>query len=111
MRDIVHICDVLEPPNAQGDRGQLIGNDKTYIREVPCGIEHLSGREGEIARATFGAATVRVTMRGDPAKPIKPAMRLKVQGFAGERLLEIGDVKDVKQNGQLYELICGEANG
>lgn len=105
--DLRHRCDVLETPNAQGGYGEGIGNDGVYLRNIPCSLEHLSGREAEVARATFGAATHKVKMYGDPRKPIKKTHTLKV----GERILHIADVKDVMQNGHQYELLCGEADG
>lgn len=111
MKGLRHQCDVMEPPNAQGGYGEGVGNDGVYLRGIPCSIEHLSGREGEVARATFGASVIRVKLYGDPRKPIKKTHRLRVKGFAGERLLEIADVKDVHENGQQYELICGEDDG
>lgn len=102
-----HQCDVMVPPEAQGAYGELVGNDGVYLRNVPISIEHLSGREGEVARATFGASVLKVGMYGDPRKPIKKDQKLRV----GERTLEIADIKDVHQNGTQYELICGESDG
>lgn len=104
-------CDVLVPPDAQGGYGELIGNDGTYLRSVPIKYEQLSGREGEVARATFGASTVRITISGNPRRPLDKSMRLRVKGGIKELILEIVDIKDTHQNGQQYELLCGEADG
>jgi len=94
----------MAPPKTGDSLGQEVGNDAPYIRGVPCSIEQLSGREAEAAHQTFGAVSLKVAMYGDPRKPITIRHRLKV----GERILEIADVKDVNQNGQELELLCGE---
>jgi head-tail adaptor len=107
VRNLRHRCDVMEPPNAQGGYGEGIGQDGVYLRGIPCSLEHLSGREGEVARATFAAATHKVTLYGDPRKPIRKSHSLRV----GERILHIADIKDVMQNGEQLELICGEQDG
>lgn len=104
MKGLRHQCDVMEPPKAQGSRGQEIGNSTTYLKGVPCSIETISGRELEQARATWSESTYRVQMYGDPRKPITSGHWLKF----GERRMSIGHIDDKHQNGIELTLICGE---
>jgi head-tail adaptor len=102
--DLKFQCDVMEPPNAQGSRGQEIGTSAVYLKGVPFSMEALSGRELEQARANWAEATYTVQMYGDPNKPIKPSHWLKF----GDRLMSIGHVDDKQQNGVELTLTCGE---
>lgn len=105
-------CDVLAPPGTQGAYGEIIGNYQLYIRNQPCDNEHLSGREGEVARATFGASVSKIKIEGaDPRKPLTKDMRLVIKGGIRERTVDIADLNDVHKNGTQYELICGESDG
>lgn len=105
--DLRHYVNVLLGPDATDDHGQAVGLDTVYIKDVPCSIETLSGRESEIARQQYAEATHLVKCYGDPARPIREHMRLRF----GARLIEIGFVKDVNQNGEVLELLCGEVVG
>jgi hypothetical protein len=104
MKDLRHRCDVMEPPRPTDENGHAVGSPTTILANVPCSIEQLSGREGDVAHQTRGFAVTRVKFYGDPRKPIKSHYYLQV----GERKLEIADVNDVQQNGREYELLCGE---
>jgi SPP1 family predicted phage head-tail adaptor len=104
VRNARHQCDVMEPSNALGSRGQEIGGSAIYIPSVPFSLETLNGRELEQARANWAEATYRVQMQGNPHKPITSSHWLKF----GDRRLSIGHVIDEQQNGQLLTLICGE---
>lgn len=105
MRNLRHQCDVMEPPSPQDENGQVAGLPTVILSKVPCSIEQLSGREGEVAHQTYGFAVTKVKFYGDPRKPLKSHYFLKV----GERTLHIADFNDVHQNGVEYELLCGEA--
>lgn len=105
MKNLRHQCDVMEPPKPTDENGQAVGLPATILRGVPCSIEQLSGREGDVAHQTYGFAVTKVKFYGDPKKPIKSHYYLQV----GARRLEIADFNDVHQNGQEYELLCGEA--
>lgn len=104
MKNMRFQCDVMEPPPTTDDNGQPIGKPTAVMRGIPCSIEQLSGREGEIAHQTRGFAVTRVKFHGDPRKPIKPHYFLQV----GDKRLEISDINDVRRNGEEYELLCGE---
>lgn len=94
----------MEPSTTTDENGQPIGHPKVIMASVPCSIEQLSGREGEIAHQTRGFAVTRVKFWGDPSKPIKPHYFLRVDG----KRLEISDINDLHRNGEEYELLCGE---
>jgi head-tail adaptor len=94
----------MQPPGTQGDYGEEKGQEQVYLRNWPCSIEPLPGRESETANQTHGIRLYRVMLDGDPAKPITSAHWLRI----GNRRLEIGDAQDIRQNGEVYELICGE---
>jgi SPP1 family predicted phage head-tail adaptor len=104
VRNARHQCDVMEPSNALGSRGQEIGGSVVCLRGVWFSLDTLSGRELEQARANWAEATYRVQIQGNPHKPITPSHWLKF----GDRRLSIGQVIDEQQNGQLLTLICGE---
>ncbi len=99
-----HYCTVMLDPESLDDHGQPRGADSAYIKDVPCSIETLSGREAEIARQQYAQADYLVTCSGDPARPIREHMFLQLD----TRRLEIGVVKDIDQNGVNLELLCGE---
>jgi hypothetical protein len=99
-----HQCDVMEPAGTLDANGQPIGNARPYLRGVPCSMEQVSGREGEVAHQTYGFRVTKVQMYGDPKKPIKPEHYLQFP----DRRLEIIDRSDLMQNGQQWELICAE---
>lgn len=100
-----HMVTVMRPTQAQGTRGEPQGKDAVIVKDVPCSIETLSGREGELARQIFAAATYRVQMYGDPSKPIENTDYLQF----GSRRLNIGFINDRQQNGIELELLCEEA--
>jgi hypothetical protein len=75
---------------------------------VPCSLETLPGRESETANQTHGIRLYRVMFYGDPSKPITSAHWLRITQNGTVRRLEIGDAQDIRQNGEVYELICGE---
>ena len=100
-----HLVTVMRPAEATDEYGQTQGQPATILKDVPCSIEPLSGRETELARQTFGIASLRVRMYGDPAKPLQYTDWL---AFGGRRL-NIGQIIDRHQNGLDLELICGEA--
>lgn len=106
MRNARHIVDVMSPAEALDDRGQPGGQDIVYRKQVPCSIETLNGREGELARQQFASATHRVEMYGDPGKPLDHTMYLLKHPEM--RRLEIGFINDVHQNGVVLSLLCGE---
>ncbi|HUQ68745.1 MAG TPA: head-tail adaptor protein [Planctomycetaceae bacterium] len=99
-----HVVNVMKPAENSNTRGQPTGEDEVYIKDVPCSIEPLGGRESEIARQVFESATAKVKFYGDPNRPISRSHYLQF----GSRRLEIGDVKDVEQNGIVIELLVGE---
>jgi hypothetical protein len=105
VRNLRHYVNVMRPTKAADEYGQTQGQPETLLANVPCSVETLSGRELELARATFGMVSYKVTMYGDPSKPIRRTDYLTM----GDRRLEIADVKDTYQNGVVFELICGEA--
>lgn len=102
--DLRQRVNVMRPTKTEGTVGQTQGNPETIIRNWPCSIEALSGRELELARSTFAAATLKVEGYGDPKKPIKETDYLEF----GERKLYVGFVNDQDQNGVELSLVCGE---
>ena len=99
---------VMRPAEALSDGGQK-KQPTTVLKDVPCSIKHLSGREVERARALWPEATHEVEMGGDPSKPLRTKDWLELPGLAGEtRRLHIGDINDKQQNGLHLTLLCGE---
>jgi head-tail adaptor len=105
VKNMRHVVTVMRPAEAQDDAGQK-KNATVYRADVPCSIEHLSGREAEKARAIYPEATLKVEMYGNPLKPVSHKDWLK----HGERKLFIGDIDDHLQSGQHgpITLLCGE---
>ena len=104
MKNMRHIVNVMRPTKARGTVGEVQGQDETIVKDWPCSIDTLSGRELELARSTFAAASHRVEGYGDPSKPIKATDYLQF----GARRLHIGLVSDELQNGVKLSLVCGE---
>lgn len=109
MRNLRHIVNVHRPTQALDSRGQA-NNDTVYWRDVPCSIETLSGQEQIVARQLLATATYKVAMYGNPEKRLDPSDKLEwgVKPDGKPRYLEIGEIRDLQQNGQQLELICGE---
>ena len=104
MKNMRHVVNVMRSTKTEGSLGQTQGKPDTIIKDWPCSIETLSGRELELARSTFAAATLKVEGYGNPSKPIKETDYLEF----GERILHVGFVDDKHQNGVELSLICGE---
>lgn len=100
-----HRVNVMRPPSPQGEPGQLNSQATELIKNVPCSIEPLSGREAERMQQMYATATLTVGMYGDPAKPLKTTDWLIDQ--TGKRL-NIMHIKDKQRNGIELELTCGE---
>ena len=99
---------VHRPTSALDSRGQA-NNDTVYWRDVPCSIETLSGQEQIVARQLLATATYKIAMYGNPEKRLETTDRLEWGMKDGKpRLLEIGQIRDLNQNGVQLELICGE---
>lgn len=108
---MVHQVDVMNPPDSIDDRGQEVGQDSIYLPKVPCSIEPLTTREQEVARQTYATATYKVTFYGNPKKPITHRHWLRQKSVSNPseyRRIEIGSALDVRQNGELWECLCGE---
>ena len=110
MKNMRHRVNVMRPTEAQGTRGQAQGNPELILKDWPCSIETLSGREIEQARTVFAEATHRVEGYGDPAQRFKERDHL-TGGSIGKRTLHIGFINDKQQNGIELSLLCGERTG
>ena len=110
MKNMRHIVDVMRPTEALDGYGQTQGNPQIVMRQWPCSIETLSGREVEQARTVFAEATHKVEGYGDPARPFKERDYL-TGGSIGSRVLGIGFKNDKQQNGIHLSLLCGERTG
>lgn len=113
ISSMLHVVDVLEPVEALDSRGQLAGSPKVYMRNVPCSIKPLSGREAEIARQLVPLATLQVEMWGEPSLPIDERMKLRQHGGkkradGTDLLIEVQFVNDLKRNGCELQLLCTE---
>lgn len=109
-----HRATVMRPSEALSDGGQT-QSANVLLRDVPCSIEHLSGREAELVHAQFPEASLKVECYGDPNKPIRHTDWLEVLGVGRDssgqpviRKLHISDIQDRDQNGILLTLFCGE---
>jgi head-tail adaptor len=99
-----HRVDLYEPTDRLGEDGQREGADVVKVRNIPCSITPLVGREAEVARQLVATATLRVEMWGP--LPINSASYL-VERPSGKRL-NIGHVSDKDRNGLELTLLCGE---
>ncbi len=110
MKSLRHVVKVMRPTKATGGRGQIQGTPETVFNEWPCSIETLNGREVVQARTVFAEATLKVEGYGDPAKRFKERDYL-TGGSIGSRVLNIGFINDMQQNGVKLSLLCGERTG
>lgn len=69
-------------------------------------IEQLSGREAELARQLYPAASYRVTVDYDPTLASTGGSRLAV--FYGSRVLNVGAVVNPDIENLQLQLLCGE---
>lgn len=95
-----HRVDIIGPGGATTDRGQ-VQDEHIVMRSVPCAIEVLSGREGEIARQLLPSASTRISMRG----PI-PGLTAGCVLWEGTRPHHVGFVEDQSRVGVLYRCLC-----
>lgn len=113
MTNLRHVVNVMRPTKNKGTVGESQGQPDVVMRNWPCSIETLQGREADLARQTFASATLKVEGYGDPRNPFKATDYLEfVDGVTGTkdkpRKLYIGVVNDEKQNGIKLTLLCGE---
>lgn len=108
MKNMRHVVNVMRPTQALGTRGEGEGKDQQVLKDVPCSIETLSGREAELARSVYPDATYKVEMYADPSNPVTAVMYL-TGGTIGTRRLHIGFVNDSNNMGTAsLTLLCGE---
>jgi hypothetical protein len=112
-KNMRHVVKVMRPAKATNTIGNTQGQPDTICNAWPCSIETLSGREAELARQTFAAATLKVEGYGNPKKPIRESDYLEfIDGVTGTkdkpRKLYVGVVNDKHQNGVELSLLCGE---
>lgn len=100
---------VLRPSDGNLDaNGQKIGQPVTVYPSFRFSLTPLSGRDAELARQNFAAATYTVEGYTDPKKPITEADYIEWNDGYSEkpRRLNIGPVTG--QPGHVATLICGE---
>lgn len=107
MKNARHVVSVMRPSEALDTRGNSVGKSETIIKEWPCSIETLSGREVVQARTVFAEATHKVGGWGNPDKRFMERDFLQF----GARQLHIGFINDKQQNGVELELLCQERTG
>ncbi len=110
MKSMRHVVNVMRPTDAEGTRGQSQGTPEQILKQWPCSIETMSGREIEQARTVFAEATHKVEGYGNPGNRFKERDYL-TGGSIGERKLAIGFINDKQQNGVELSLLCGERTG
>lgn len=104
---------VMRPTKTTDTIGNTRGKPETIIADWPCSITTLSGRELELARQTFAAASLKVEGYGDPKRPIRETDYLEfddgvISTKDEPRKLHVGVVIDADQNGIELSLLCGE---
>lgn len=105
-----HSVTIKRPATTLDSRGQVdtSATPTTVAEDVPASIEHLQGREVEIARQIVPTATHRVKFFGDPAWSLTPGDYL-VPDSDSTRKLNIGDIaKPEDIDAMEYILLCGE---
>lgn len=109
-----HCVDVIGPVVNVSDRGAPQGEPPVLMRNVPCAITPLSGREGEIARQVVATATHRVEMRG-PIPSLSTRCKLREIGNARQtatgpkpHIMEIGNIADPYRTGHQLTLLVTE---
>ena len=105
-----HVVNVMRPSSAEGSRGQIQGRPEVIIKNWPCLVTDISGKEIVQARTVFSEATMKVDGYGDPNKPFAERDYL-TGGSIGTRMLNIGTISDKNQNGVELSLLCGERTG
>lgn len=108
MRNMLHVVNVMRPTENLTDGGQK-QNAECVLKNWPCSIEPLSGREAERVHATFPEASLKVEGYGNPQKPFRRTDWLELKATDGAlRKLHIADIQDEMQNGIELTLFCGE---
>lgn len=107
-KNMRHRVNVMRPTKSTNTIGNTQGAPETILRDWPCSIETMSGREIEIARSIYADATLKVEGYGNPNNQFKVTDYL-TGGSIGERVLNIGHINDKQQNGIQLSLVCGEA--
>lgn len=100
-----HVVNVMRPADPQGEGGAALP-PTTLIKNVPCSIDNLTGRELERLQQNYATATSKVKFWGDPSRQVKNTDWL-IDEF-GKRL-NIVQINDPLRNQQgIVELVCGE---
>ncbi len=109
MTSLRHVVRVMRPAPPGGESSQTIP-PQAIRNEVPCSIETMNARESERMQQMYAGANVKVEGHGDPAKRFKERDYL-TGGSIGSRVLNIGFINDIQQNGLKLSLLCGERTG
>lgn len=99
-----HRVTVMRPTGAHAKAGGLAGADSVVLKDWPCSIETLAGREVEQAHTVFAEASHKVKGYACKSSPFKERDYLQF----GERRLNIGSINDIDQKGLMLELLCEE---
>lgn len=106
-----HFVDVLRRSEGTDSRGQSLKGYTVLMKDVPCSIDTLSGREAEVAHRLVGTATHQVEMRG-PIAGLSPECKLGEHPKNGDgtykSYLAIGHVNDPTRTGRDYTLLVTE---
>lgn len=101
-------ADIRCPPDSKGDDGQPRGVGGIVLREVPLlDFKTIGSSEPDYAGQQQAISLHSFRIYADPNKPIRHVDYL-TGGTLGSRRLNIREIDDVKQNGTLLALICGE---
>lgn len=97
-----HVANVLKRTNRTGGQGQATERYFVVSKGVRCRKLPRTGRELEILRSTFPAATHVVHLR--PLPGLSPSHSFDIDG----KVLHIQSVRDLEGEGRLYECVCQE---
>lgn len=85
-------------------RGQVTGTDTIVMRDVPCEVKQLSGRQITSRQKHFADATYEVRFYPDPQQQIRVADYF----LFGTRRLEVGALLDEDQTNFEVVALCRE---
>lgn len=102
-----HIVNVMRPTGAVGSLGELQGQPTLVLKEWPCEIKTLSGKEQEAARQN--GADAQFSAEGYGPLPTDAIEQCYLTGGTlGKRKLNVAFVDDKNLNGINLRLLCGE---
>ncbi len=103
--------DIVRPPKTKSSSGLPTGDDTVIATGILFAMRPLRGREIEIARQQYAAASVRITLHLNRSWGLTPSDKIIYRGGPLDgRTLKIGHIADEGRLGLDTVIMCSEGD-